>query len=189
VDSSSESYRISFEGDKSSSTSRHDEGSPRIFSHEKPRARLTVVLDLDDTLVVSFRKEAAPYPIRCGTGAAKHLVRHELQFGPGETIEASVKGSVIVVERPGLQEFLRRLKGFANVVLFTAGLRSYAEPILKRIDPAGELFSHVLYRDSTVNMSGQENVKDLSEVFRKVDVTHDQLRADAKAGLEEYNDD
>ena len=132
-----------------------------------PRQRLTVVLDLDDTLVVSFRKESAPYPIRFGTGAAKHLTCHELQFGPGETIEAPVSGRVIAVERPGLKEFLQQLKGFADIVLFTAGLQSYAAPIVRRIDPSGDLFNWVLYRDSTVDVGGQKNVKDLSVVCEK----------------------
>ena len=132
-----------------------------------PRQRLTVVLDLDDTLVVSFRKESAPYAIRCGTGAAKHLTCHELQFGPGETIEAPVSGRVLAVERPGLREFLQQLKGFADVVLFTAGLQSFAAPIVRRIDPSGELFDRVLYRDSTVDVGNQKNVKDLSVVCEK----------------------
>mmetsp|Transcript_1703 Transcript_1703/g.4921 ORF Transcript_1703/g.4921 Transcript_1703/m.4921 type:complete len:423 (-) Transcript_1703:397-1665(-) len=123
--------------------------------------KLTVVLDLDDTLICSFRKTSAPNRVTHATGSARPMVVHEIKFGRGQTIEAPIDGEILVAERPGLKRFLLSLKEFANVVLFTAGLKSYAAPVVRCIDPEGELFETVLYRDATVDVGPHKNVKDL----------------------------
>lgn len=83
-----------------------------------------MVLDLDDTLVCTFRKDFAPYHIRHGLGSAARLTCHELHYGKGEAIDSPITGEVLVVERPDLLEFLRSIKSFADIVLFTAGIES-----------------------------------------------------------------
>lgn len=83
---------------------------------------------------------------------------------------------VTVFERPGLQEFLKQVHGFADLVLFTAGLEGllmtmqflfpfsspfvgylylrlitgYARPLVDRIDVENR-FSFRLYRPSTTS--------------------------------------
>ncbi|PRQ59443.1 putative protein-serine/threonine phosphatase [Rosa chinensis] len=63
--------------------------------------------------------------------------------------------------RPGLHEFLKQVHGFADLVLFTAGLEGYARPLVDRID-VENLFSFRLYRPSTTSTEYREHVKDLS---------------------------
>jgi RNA polymerase II subunit A small phosphatase-like protein len=91
----------------------------RLHPHHTPVARtpqlphhagrLTVLLDLDGTLVSSFTpRRAPPLPRSMRT----HLVGQGSSLNPG---------GVFVVERPGLGQFLRALAGMAEVVVFTAG--------------------------------------------------------------------
>eukprot|EP00951_Prasinocladus_malaysianus_P004317 scaffold30364_cov48-Prasinocladus_malaysianus.AAC.1 len=127
-----------------------------------------VVLDLDDTLICSFRREFTPYRLLHGLGANSRLDHYEISCGPEGEIPASTPGSVMVFIRPGLAEFLQELKQFAEVVVFTAGTEEYAAPILRRMDPTGELFDAVLFRGSTVNVDGVPNVKDLSVLERSL---------------------
>lgn len=123
---------------------------------------LTVVLDLDETLVFAYRPHAhaagrggsqwqpAPAPTR-----ASHSFELQCVVAPG-TAER-----VLVYERPGLRDFLRRLSSFAEIVAFTAGLPSYAEPLVQAIDPEGTLFSACLYRGATVMTRSKDYIKDL----------------------------
>ena len=68
------------------------------------QGRLTVVLDLDGTLVSSFTPRRAP---RLTGGITTHLVGRGSHLNPN---------GVFVVERPGLQDFLSRLSTFAGVL-------------------------------------------------------------------------
>ncbi|KAK1321594.1 hypothetical protein QJS10_CPA03g01235 [Acorus calamus] len=68
---------------------------------------------------------------------------------------------VTVFERPGLQEFLRQINEFADLVLFTAGLEGYARSLVDRID-AENRFILRLYRPATSSTEYREHVKDLS---------------------------
>lgn len=124
-------------------------------AHDK-RNKLTVVLDLDETLVVAFRQGASP-------AALQRPGCFELQCLPAA---GPVAERIIVYQRPHLQEFLQRLATFADVVVFTAGLPSYAEPLVKALDPQGNLFSAALYRGATLGTSSRDYVKDLAVLGR-----------------------
>lgn len=71
--------------------------------------RLTVLLDLDGTLVSSFTPRRAPV---LPPSMKTHLV------GVGSSLNPA---GVFVVERPGLGQFLRELAAMSEVVVFTAG--------------------------------------------------------------------
>jgi RNA polymerase II subunit A small phosphatase-like protein len=73
---------------------------------------------------------------------------------------------VLVVERPGLHRFLRAVAAEAEVIVFTAGLREYASPILDAIDPSGQLIAARVYRDGTTRTPYYQCVKDLSRLGR-----------------------
>lgn len=108
----------------------------------------TVFLDLDETLVHS-RTDPPP---------------DHYDF----TVHPSIDGRVVpfyVLKRPGADELLRAAAAVFEVVVFTAGLREYASLVLDRLDPAGELIAHRLYRDSCREMEGKL-VKDLAGVGR-----------------------
>lgn len=71
--------------------------------------RLTVLLDLDGTLISSFTPSRAPV---LPSSMKTHLV------GVGSSLNP---GGVFVVERPGLGRFLQELAAMSEVVVFTAG--------------------------------------------------------------------
>jgi Dullard-like phosphatase family protein len=65
-------------------------------------------------------------------------------------------------ERPGVRAFLREMATLFDVAAFTAATRSYADPLLDRLDPSGAVFGTRLFRDSCDVMAGTgEMVKDL----------------------------
>ncbi|KAF2288528.1 hypothetical protein GH714_008219 [Hevea brasiliensis] len=106
--------------------------------------KLTVVLDLDETLVSACETSSLPTSIR------------------NLAIEAGLKWKtkinyVTVFERPGLHEFLKQISEFADLVLFTAGLEGYAGPLVDRID-VEKRFSLRLYRPSTVSTCSKRGI-------------------------------
>ena len=70
--------------------------------------------------------------------------------------------TLVVFERPGVRQFLAQLSKFAELVLYTAGNASYAQPLADLLDPHGQLFRARLFADSTVRVCGRDGVKDLA---------------------------
>ncbi|XP_062092494.1 uncharacterized protein LOC133798269 [Humulus lupulus] len=124
--------------------------------------KLTVVLDLDETLVCAYETSSLPPGIR-NQATEAGLKWFELEcFSSDKECEGRPKVNYVTVfERPGLHEFLKQLGTFADLVLFTAGLEGYARPLVDRID-AENLFCRRLYRPSTISTEYREHVKDLS---------------------------
>ncbi|KAF5193847.1 Dyrk-family kinase pom1 [Thalictrum thalictroides] len=123
--------------------------------------KLTVVLDLDETLVCAYETSSLPDIIR------NRAIESGLKWFDLEclSLEKESDGKpkvnhVTVFERPGLQEFLEKVNEFADLVLFTAGLESYARPLVDRIDVDNRFVSR-LYRPSTTSTECREHVKDL----------------------------
>ncbi|KAL5550450.1 hypothetical protein UlMin_000626 [Ulmus minor] len=123
--------------------------------------KLTVVLDLDETLICAYETSSLPPSIH-NQATEAGLKWFELEcVSSDKECEGKPKISYVTVfERPGLQEFLKQLAEFAVLVLFTAGLEGYARPLVDRID-AENRFSFRLYRPSTVSTQYREHVKDL----------------------------
>ncbi|KAK4367304.1 hypothetical protein RND71_015184 [Anisodus tanguticus] len=124
--------------------------------------RLTVVLDLDETLVCAYETSSLPNIVRTQATEAG-LKWFELEcISSDKECEGKPKiNYVTVFERPGLHKFLKELSEFADLVLFTAGLEGYARPLVDKID-VGNRFSFRLYRPSTISTEYREHVKDLT---------------------------
>lgn len=127
-----------------------------------PTQKLTVVLDLDETLVCAYETSSLPASLRA------QAIEGGLNWFDLECVSSDKEGEgkpkinyVTVFERPGLKEFLRKVGEFADLVLFTAGLEGYARPLVDRID-IENLFSLRLYRPSTISTEYREHVKDLT---------------------------
>ncbi|OMJ78709.1 hypothetical protein SteCoe_21429 [Stentor coeruleus] len=103
--------------------------------------RITLVLDLDETLVHS---ETKPLP------HSDHIFNISVN---------KVVYTVYVAYRPWLLEFLEFVCDKFEVVIFTASMKLYAEKVLKVLDPNNKL-RYKFYRDSCVEVKGQF-VKDL----------------------------
>ncbi|GAB4831948.1 hypothetical protein Ancab_005964 [Ancistrocladus abbreviatus] len=124
--------------------------------------KLTVVLDLDETLVCAYETSSLPAVILTkATEAGLKWFELECVSSDKESEGKSKINYVTVFERPGLHEFLEQLSKFADLVLFTAGLEGYARPLVDRIDVENR-FIHRLYRPSTTSTEYRDHVKDLS---------------------------
>ncbi|KAJ0705246.1 putative protein-serine/threonine phosphatase [Helianthus annuus] len=128
--------------------------------------KLTVVLDLDETLVCAYETSSLPDSIRKqATQAGLTWFELECVSSDKESDGKPKVNYVTVFERPGLHEFLSQLSKFADLVLFTAGLEGYAKPLVDRIDAENRI-SLRLYRPSTISTEYREHVKDLSFVSK-----------------------
>ncbi|XP_068644167.1 uncharacterized protein [Aristolochia californica] len=133
--------------------------------------KLTVVLDLDETLVCAYEKLSLPSVIR------NQAIEAGLKWFELECISGDKEGEgnqkvnyVTVFERPGLHEFLKEISQFSDLVLFTAGLEGYASPLVDKIDLENR-FSLRLYRPSTISTKYREHVKDLSCISKDLSRT------------------
>ncbi|KAJ1904994.1 hypothetical protein LPJ81_002173 [Coemansia sp. IMI 209127] len=119
---------------------------PPIVS--KLGGRKCLVLDLDETLVhSSFREVEQPdYVVPVVLEGQEH--------------------SVYVVKRPGVDEFMRIMGQYYEVVVFTASLAMYADPVLDLLDKS-KVVHHRLFRESC-NLYNGNYVKDLSRLGRDV---------------------
>ncbi|GMH35696.1 hypothetical protein BSKO_03564 [Bryopsis sp. KO-2023] len=137
--------------------------APRAFTaEEKP---LTVVLDLDGTLIMAKPSKELPADIR------EDINLGLLSSSKAMCVDGDQETEHTVVIRPGVIKFLEKVSAFAEVVVFTAGVQSYAEPLLDCLDPNNKIFSRRLFRHSTVKTKYQEYVKDLSMLGRDLKKT------------------
>ncbi|KAK8173568.1 HAD-like domain-containing protein [Phyllosticta citrichinensis] len=104
------------------------------------KGKKCLVLDLDETLIL-----------------------HQSDF----TIPVEIEGqyhNVYVIKRPGVDAFMKRVGELYEVVVFTASVAKYGDPLLDQLDIHG-VVHHRLFRESCYNHQGNY-VKDLSQVGR-----------------------
>jgi len=120
-----------------------------MSEEDKKRNLKTLVLDLDETLVHS---------------SFTHVPDADF------TIEIELDGmihKVYVRKRPGVDEFLREVGKKFEVVIFTASLAKYADPLLDILDK-DRVVAKRLFREACVQHYGNY-VKDLSLLGRKLE--------------------
>jgi len=117
--------------------------------HPDDKNKKTLVLDLDETLVHSSFK---PIP------NADFVISIELE---------NVIHRVYVLKRPGVDNFLRVVGQKFEVVVFTASLAKYADPLLDILD-RNKVVRTRLFREACVHHYGNY-VKDLSHLGRKLE--------------------
>ncbi len=111
----------------------------------------TLVLDLDETLVHSSFK---PHPGRQADLLVPMLI---------DKIECKVH----VLVRPGAQQFCETLAKSYEIVVFTASLAKYAEPLIAMLDKNKTWCSHILVREHcTYHEKSDAYVKDLGRLGR-----------------------
>ena len=116
--------------------------------------KICLVLDLDETLVHSS--------FSCPANVIPDLTI-PLTL-PDKTVH-----EIYVCKRPGVDVFLERALRDFEVVIFTASLPSYADPVINFLDTQGRI-KHRLYRDACVQLQGLY-IKDLSRLGRPLDKT------------------
>jgi len=110
--------------------------------------RKCLVLDLDETLVHSSFKPI-PQP--------DFIVPVEIEFHWHH---------FHVLKRPGVDDFLKRMGEIYEIVVFTASLSKYADPVLDKLD-THQVVAHRLFRESCFSHKGNY-VKDLSQLGRPI---------------------
>lgn len=138
---------------------------PRTLLPAPASRKLTVVLDLDETLVCTYPSDRVPTWLQASSPQRYPMRR--IQYGRS----GHPSNTIVVYERPGLQTFLSQASRFAELVIFTAGHAAYAQPVVDLLDPERRFFAGALFRDATVTASSRENVKDLSLLGRDLSRT------------------
>lgn len=113
---------------------------------EHARGRKTLVLDLDETLV--------------------HSQFNQIK-NPDFTIPVEMEGrtsNIYVLKRPGVDFFLQQVAKYYEVIIYTASLSKYADPLMDQMDPQG-LCTARLFREHCAYVNGVF-VKDMSVLGR-----------------------
>ncbi|KAF0927191.1 hypothetical protein E2562_030995 [Oryza meyeriana var. granulata] len=110
-----------------------------------PRKNVTLVLDLDETLIHSstIDCDGADFSFPMYHGTKEHIV--------------------YVKKRPHVDTFLQKVSEMFKVVIFTASLSSYANRLLDILDPENQLISQRFFRESCVPLDGSY-IKDLTYI-------------------------
>ncbi|KAK3365667.1 HAD-like domain-containing protein [Lasiosphaeria ovina] len=128
---------------------------PASLKHQK-----TLILDLDETLIHSMSKGG-----RMSTG---HMVEVKLSttyVGVGGQASIGPQHPILyyVHKRPHCDEFLRRVSKWFNLVVFTASVQEYADPVIDWLESDRKYFSARYYRQHCTFRHGAF-IKDLSSV-------------------------
>ena len=126
--------------------------SDSIFTHK------TLVIDLDETLIHSLAKG--------GRMSSGHMVEVKLStavgFG-GTTLGPQHPILYYVHKRPHCDDFLRKVCKWYNLVVFTASVQEYADPVIDWLEQERKYFSARYYRQHCTFRNGAY-IKDLSSV-------------------------
>ena len=137
---------------------------PRQPSYSSQTQRLsryvqkTLVIDLDETLIHSLAKG--------GRMSSGHMVEVKLNatvgYGGG-TLGPQHPILYYVHKRPHCDDFLRKVCKWYNLVVFTASVQEYADPVIDWLEQERKYFSSRYYRQHCTFRNGAY-IKDLSSV-------------------------
>jgi len=128
-------------------------GASAVGPHQK-----TLILDLDETLIHSMAKGG-----RFRTG---HMVEVKLQASVGaggQIIGPQVPILYYVYKRPFCDEFLKKISKWYNLVVFTASVQEYADPVIDWLEVERKYFAGRYYRQHCTYRNGMY-IKDLAQV-------------------------
>lgn len=137
-------------------------------------SRLTLVLDLDETLVHCEIGDGASELKGCwGEHGTKPLARihtrpPELEFSLPIADESTV---VRVYKRPNVDNFLAAVSVFCDVVIFTSAMGEYARCLARLLDPSSTIFKAILSREQCMEMEPGFYSKDLALLGRPLERT------------------
>ena len=119
----------------------------QLFLLPKSSSKKTLVLDLDETLVHS---QFLPFSIQSDV-----ILKIDIE---------NQTHDIHVLIRPGVQTFLQRLSKLYEIVIFTASVSKYADPLLDILDKENYC-SFRLFREHCTLM-GMTYIKDLNKLGR-----------------------
>lgn len=124
----------------------------------------TLVLDLDETLIHSLAKG--------GRMSSGHMVEVKLSMpvstaltpgGPQTTLGPQHPILYYVHKRPHCDDFLRKISKWYKLVIFTASVQEYADPVIDWLEQERKYFQARYYRQHCTYRNGAY-IKDLSSV-------------------------
>lgn len=116
----------------------------KVHLPELKENKKTLLLDLDETLIHADFEEKFPV--------------HDKEitfFEDGEEYKVNIN------LRPKVKEFLKKVSELFEVIVFTAGIKEYADAVLDFLDPEKSLIKHRLYRNSCICVNNAVHIKDL----------------------------
>ena len=113
-----------------------------------------LILDMDQTLIQAYKADA------------KELAKLRMSgYDTNQVLRFIAMGcTFIVFKRPGVEEFLQEMAKHYELVLWTAALQAYAEPIVNWLDPEKVIFSKRMYRTECTELPGGHYIKDLTRL-------------------------
>ncbi|KAG6860999.1 hypothetical protein C0995_005019 [Termitomyces sp. Mi166 len=125
----------------------------------------TLVLDLDETLIHSTSR---PMHSSGGGGGFFGLgLFRTRNKGASHMVEVVLGGRSTlyhVYKRPFVDFFLRTVSGWYTLVIFTASMQEYADPVIDWLDAGRGILGHRFFRDSCTQLPNGSFTKDLSIV-------------------------
>jgi Dullard-like phosphatase family protein len=116
-----------------------------------PPKRKTLILDLDETLIHSTIKPVSHHHITV------------------DVVIDEVRCKFYVIKRPHVDAFLRKVAEWYDIIIFTASMRQYADPLIDQLDTK-RLVKGRLFRESCLNKDGNF-IKDLSLINQELSST------------------
>ncbi|OBZ77138.1 CTD nuclear envelope phosphatase 1 [Grifola frondosa] len=113
--------------------------TPTLATHKTPfHLPKTLVLDLDETLIHSNRGQCPPH----------RAARVFLDLAGG-------------IKRPFVDYFLRKVSGWYTLVIFTASMQEYADPVIDWLDAGRGILGRRLFREACTQLPNGSYTKDL----------------------------
>ncbi|KAL0577723.1 Nuclear envelope morphology protein 1 [Marasmius crinis-equi] len=150
--------------DSASSTPRS--ATPTLTTRKSPfHFQKTLVLDLDETLIHSTSR---PMPHHTGSSGLFGLRAFgSRKAGAGHVVEVVLGGRSTlyhVYKRPFVDFFLRTVSGWYTLVIFTASMKEYADPVIDWLDAGRGILGNRLFRDSCTLLPNGSYTKDLTMI-------------------------
>ncbi|KAI2625803.1 NLI interacting factor-like phosphatase-domain-containing protein [Hypoxylon sp. NC1633] len=125
-----------------------------------PKHLKTLILDLDETLIHSMSKGG-----RMGSGHMVEVRLNTTYVGGGGQQALGPQHPILyyVHKRPHCDEFLRKVCKWFNLVIFTASVQEYADPVIDWLESERKFFAGRYYRQHCTFRHGAF-IKDLSSI-------------------------
>ncbi|KAF9263457.1 NIF-domain-containing protein [Marasmius fiardii PR-910] len=150
--------------DSASSTPRS--ATPTLTTRKSPfHFQKTLVLDLDETLIHSTSRPMPNYTGSSGLFGIRAFGSRKA--GSGHVVEVVLGGRSTlyhVYKRPFVDFFLRTVSGWYTLVIFTASMKEYADPVIDWLDAGRGILGNRLFRDSCTQLPNGSYTKDLTIV-------------------------
>ncbi|KLO14989.1 NIF-domain-containing protein [Schizopora paradoxa] len=129
-----------------------------------PHFQKTLVLDLDETLIHSTTRPMFSSGSDGLFGLGRFFGR---RANSGHMVEVVMGGRSTlyhVHKRPFVDYFLRKVSGWYTLVIFTASMQEYADPVIDWLDAGRGIIARRLFRESCTQLANGSYSKDLSVI-------------------------